>query len=109
LIFKLLTILAWFGKLLDNLARLSEEKKKNWKSRKAMRLINCKKCSERGCVLAIPCLLLMACQQISLKEKTDVNWHCETFRPINWSQNDTLKTKEQIVEHNAVWDSLCEI
>ncbi len=32
---------------------------------------------------------------------------CEVFQPVRWSKKDTLRTVEQVREHNAVWKSLC--
>ncbi|WP_156892410.1 hypothetical protein [Salaquimonas pukyongi] len=34
-------------------------------------------------------------------------WVCIAFLPIEFSDEDTIPTKAQIFEHNAVWDSLC--
>lgn len=39
---------------------------------------------------------------------TDAGWVCHAFQPIRWSREDTVATARQILEHNAVWDSLCD-
>ena len=36
---------------------------------------------------------------------TDVD--CKVFQPVRWSKRDTLRTVEQIKQHNAVWRSIC--
>lgn len=33
--------------------------------------------------------------------------NCEVFLPITWDTKDSEQTREQIIEHNAVWDALC--
>jgi len=42
-----------------------------------------------------------------MNEKTSVDWYCDAFQPILWSREDSTQTQVQIIEHNAVWDSLC--
>lgn len=32
---------------------------------------------------------------------------CEAFKPITWSQRDTVETITQVREHNAAWVELC--
>ena len=39
--------------------------------------------------------------------ETSSGWECSAFLPISWSADDTHETVEQIIEHNAVWDSMC--
>ncbi len=36
-----------------------------------------------------------------------IDAECMIFQPVKWSRRDTLRTIEQIREHNAVWDNLC--
>ncbi|MCF6321321.1 MAG: hypothetical protein L3J32_06070 [Rhizobiaceae bacterium] len=36
------------------------------------------------------------------------SYECLAFQPIYWSSNDTSNTKGQILEHNSVWDALCQ-
>jgi len=33
---------------------------------------------------------------------------CQAFQPVLWSKKDTLRTIDQVREHNAVWTSLCD-
>jgi len=53
---------------------------------------------------------LASCQTTSLSDPmTNSLAFCDAARPIYWSRKDTLKTIEQIKEHNAVgklcgWD-----
>lgn len=56
-------------------------------------------------LLTLSTLALTACQTTgSGATKT---WVCEVFRPISWSQHDTLDTQKEIVSHNAAYVSLC--
>ncbi len=58
-------------------------------------------------MLGIMALLQTGCQTTGFKEKTEDSWYCTAFLPITWSAKDTTDTALQIVEHNAVWTSLC--
>lgn len=51
--------------------------------------------------------LTVACQTLGTREKTDPLWYCQAFRPITWVASDSAETLNQINEHNAVWDALC--
>lgn len=33
--------------------------------------------------------------------------YCQVTTPITYSRNDTLETRAQILEHNAVYEELC--
>jgi hypothetical protein len=37
-----------------------------------------------------------------------VDTSCQVFEPIRYSRTDTDETRQQIREHNAVWDVLCK-
>lgn len=43
---------------------------------------------------------------ISIAGASD-QWICFAFRPIFWSRQDTDRTRDQIVQHNAAWEALC--
>ncbi len=58
-------------------------------------------------MLVILCVTIAACQQTIMNEKTSADWYCDAFQPILWSREDSTQTQVQIIEHNAVWDSLC--
>lgn len=32
---------------------------------------------------------------------------CRSFKPINWSKNDTSQTKREVVGHNKAYDAIC--
>lgn len=49
-------------------------------------------------------LILVACQTTDFVA-TDLS--CDVFRPISWSKDDTFRTSQQILEHNAAWRSIC--
>lgn len=41
---------------------------------------------------------------------TETSSACLIFEPITYSlSNDTPETVDQIVRHNAAWDSLCQV
>lgn len=52
----------------------------------------------------LPIILINGCKTTATAV-TDVD--CDAFQPVQWSKKDTLKTVEQVKEHNAVWRSLC--
>ena len=55
-------------------------------------------------------VVLMSSQISACKTTGSVvtNVDCEIFQPVKWSKKDTLRTVEQIKEHNAVWRSICQ-
>lgn len=59
----------------------------------------------------VPMVLLTSCTSLkaNIKDNTENVGpvFCEIFQPISWSNQDTEKTKDQIFEHNSVWDVLC--
>ncbi|MGI9351967.1 MAG: hypothetical protein ACR2O3_10425 [Rhizobiaceae bacterium] len=57
--------------------------------------------------LVVIALVLTGCQMVPTVGSDNTRWYCEGFRPITWSARDTTETINQIVEHNAVWESLC--
>ena len=44
---------------------------------------------------------------MDIKEEIEEDWYCAAFIPISWSKLDTFTTTQQIIEHNAVWHSVC--
>ncbi len=54
----------------------------------------------KGLAVVAAAAVLAGCQSTA-KYKPSIA-ECQMFRPIYWSKKDTLKTVEQIKEHNAV-------
>lgn len=38
----------------------------------------------------------------------DTSIICSVLNPIEWIDSDSVKTKEQIITHNQVWDHYCK-
>ena len=66
-----------------------------------------KKLLRHGTLLVFAILFPSACQTMHTGGETSSGWECSAFLPISWSADDTHETVEQIIEHNAVWDSMC--
>ena len=45
---------------------------------------------------------------VTANSMIDTHVLCRTIKPIEWVDSDTMKTKEQILQHNAVWDCFCD-
>lgn len=62
-------------------------------------------------VVAGLCLGILAAGGVSCYRTTkslmDTPLICNALVPIKWSKGDTEKTKEQILEYNAVWKTFC--
>lgn len=55
---------------------------------------------------ALPVILITVSGCASDTRVTDSS--CAVFAPITHSSRDTAETVEQIVTHNAKWDSVCD-
>jgi hypothetical protein len=51
--------------------------------------------------------LPVACQTTDTGAGEETDYSCMVFLPIDWSDKDTARTRERILEHNAVWEELC--
>lgn len=61
-----------------------------------------------GRVIALAMLWLpVACQTTDTGVEEETDYSCIIFLPIDWSDKDTVRTRERILEHNAVWEELC--
>jgi len=38
-----------------------------------------------------------------------IDTSCAAFKPITWSSRDTAETIQEVRQHNAAWESLCEV
>ena len=57
--------------------------------------------------LAVVGMATFACMRT--KSRVDTPLVCNNIKPLEWSKGDTLKTKEQIIIHNEVWDCYCDV
>ena len=55
--------------------------------------------------LGLTAIVVYGC--VTGKSKIDTPIVCNNFKPITWVDSDSGLTKEQILEHNAVWDEYC--
>ena len=55
--------------------------------------------------LGVTALVVYGC--VSARSKVDTPIVCNNFRPITWVDSDSELTKEQVIEHNGVWDRYC--
>lgn len=55
--------------------------------------------------VAVAAVVTYGC--VTSRSKIDTPIVCKNFQPIEWVDSDTELTKEQILEHNGVWDKYC--
>lgn len=52
-------------------------------------------------------LMLPSCASMSGQRIDSIDTSCRAFYPITFSRRDTEETREQILRHDKIFDSLC--
>ncbi len=56
-------------------------------------------------LLIPPTLILQGCSKTTAFVGTDIS--CAVFRPISWSEKDTVETVREVKSFNAAWVAVC--